>query len=887
MTARRTATLFACLGLLTGVAACDGGSPEEKVADLLESAGEARDGGDLDTAAIKLKNALQVQPENAEARQRLGAVQLRRGDLESAVKEFRRAIEYGADGAGVKANLARALLASGQTEQVVELTDGAGDAALSDPAARALYGLRAEALAATGRLDAAEQLAERVVAAGETRAARLALARVAQANGDAPGALRHLDTALESSPQDGQALLMRARMRAETGNLDGALEDAQAARDATPGRGAADFAAIELALQADKRDQAWAVLDDLAAQYPDDLRVRYFQSLRALSEDRFQDARDHAETVLGNNANFLRAAFIAGAANLQLGNHETARNHLARFVDANPDSPRGRVLLAQAWRELGNDAEAQAVLQPIRQAGTQQAAAVGNGETLGEDPSGAELQAPDDRRQQVETVLRALRDQRYDEALETARTLQDDMPDSVVPVQLEAIVLWSRGDRDQAVARMQAAAEQAPSNADVALNLAKMHRAREETDAALKALQPALEAHGDNAALKVEAARAHARKGNSTRVQALLEGAVDADPDAIEARVFLARFHLLNGRPNAAIEVAEAAPDDQAANPALLEIAGRGQFARGNRETALETFEELAAVAPDRPEGHRWAGETLLALGRPAEAIPYLEDARTKADQSRATDLNLARALLRAGKGDRAGDLLAELAQTYPEDAEVALLEGNHALTYANDTKAAIAAFERALELETTDKRLLDLVQLLRRIDRSEDAIARLEDWRETHEASPQVTFTLAELKLQQGAYADAVGLYRGLVERAPENPTVRNNLAWALAQEGDLEAALTHARKAVELAPDEPRILDTLGTVLLGSGDAQAALKPLSKAANLTKRSDIQLNYAEALIAAGQRTEARQVLEQQVSITDLPDDLRGRAKDLEARLGE
>jgi Flp pilus assembly protein TadD len=179
----------------------------------------------------------------------------------------------------------------------------------------------------------------------------------------------------------------------------------------------------------------------------------------------------------------------------------------------------------------------------------------------------------------------------------------------------------------------------------------------------------------------------------------------------------------------------------------------------------------------------------------------------------------------------------------------------------------------------------MDMVELLRRLNRPEDAIARLRAWREDQGESPGVDFALAELELATGDTARASTLYRSLVEQAPENPTVRNNLAWALAQQGELDAALKHARKAVELAPDEPRIRDTLGVVLLKRGAVEQAVAELERAAEAADRPDIHLNYVEALIAVGRHDTARSVLDDLAGKAGLPEGLKTKLDDLRARL--
>ena len=87
---RRVATVSAVL-LAAMLAACGQDSPER----LMQSARDYLAARDDRAAAIQLRNALQREPRNAEARYLLAQVLARGGDLASAEKEYRRAAEYG------------------------------------------------------------------------------------------------------------------------------------------------------------------------------------------------------------------------------------------------------------------------------------------------------------------------------------------------------------------------------------------------------------------------------------------------------------------------------------------------------------------------------------------------------------------------------------------------------------------------------------------------------------------------------------------------------------------------------------------------------------------------------------------------------------------------
>ena len=76
------------------VAACSKEADSQK---YLESAKKASANNDTKGAVIELKNALQKNPENAEARAQLGKLYIKQGDPASAEKELRKAMQLAKD----------------------------------------------------------------------------------------------------------------------------------------------------------------------------------------------------------------------------------------------------------------------------------------------------------------------------------------------------------------------------------------------------------------------------------------------------------------------------------------------------------------------------------------------------------------------------------------------------------------------------------------------------------------------------------------------------------------------------------------------------------------------------------------------------------------------
>ena len=111
--------LALALGSLLLVAACDEAA-NMTAQDHLAKAEEHRTQGDLAASVIELKNAIQKDPKNAQARLLLGTSQLQRGDLRSAEKELLRARDLGSAPSDLAEPLGRTLLLLGQHRQVLD-----------------------------------------------------------------------------------------------------------------------------------------------------------------------------------------------------------------------------------------------------------------------------------------------------------------------------------------------------------------------------------------------------------------------------------------------------------------------------------------------------------------------------------------------------------------------------------------------------------------------------------------------------------------------------------------------------------------------------------------------------------------------------------------------
>ncbi|MEO8545622.1 MAG: tetratricopeptide repeat protein, partial [Burkholderiaceae bacterium] len=108
--------MAASLLLALALVACSGEKPEA----MLASARDYMAKDDLKSAVIQVKNALQQNPDLAEARYILGVALLRSGDAVGAETELRKAMALNYPDEKVVPPLAQAMLAQGQSKKLID-----------------------------------------------------------------------------------------------------------------------------------------------------------------------------------------------------------------------------------------------------------------------------------------------------------------------------------------------------------------------------------------------------------------------------------------------------------------------------------------------------------------------------------------------------------------------------------------------------------------------------------------------------------------------------------------------------------------------------------------------------------------------------------------------
>lgn len=882
--------------LLVLLAGC---SDSRDPADALARGKELLRSGDVASAVIELKNAVQGAPDDADARETLGRAYLQVRDAPAALKELRRARSLGGQSDDLNQAIAKALIIAG------EMDDAATELALNsdekNPQWLTLQGLLDLAV---GRFEEARSVLERAlemepnniearraavsaaIGLGEPDAARTEVDEALKLTQDdfdvwiLKGELDRHDknyrdaieaytNALKIVPGSPLALLQRAGARVALEDIDGAVADLDAIGDASNEDPRAIFLRALIARRRGQTNAALRYLRQILVVIPDHRptlmqaatihyeageftqAAEYVERLLAIDPGNaefqrmrgaIQLAAGHLDTGLGNLENVEIADYtdpnllaLLGTAYLRHGKIEQGTESLKRALELDPKSVPIRTQLAFSRMRAGEFSQALTELAAIRQ-----------------DDPGFMLAAV------LQTFGHAALKQN-DRAFAIADELIESKPDAAIVRNLRGYLHAALGDDTSAREDFEAAVTLEPAFFPAYFNLARLAIKDGDNAQAVSVLQKVLDQEANQAEALLYLAVVRQREGDQDAATKLWAQAAEHNPDAIEPRVFLSRHFRRSGEVKKAQRYAEEAFQVGPYVPAAqFEFATLKLFA-GEAEEALPAIDALIERFPNAAEPLELkarAQELNGDLGSLKDTLQQLVDL---APESPKAHVAMARLHLQQREFDEARKLAEALSQDERFAAEGFDLLGD--VYYAEDSLAkAVEAYEKSHALKATSQSLLKLNAVKRRL--GGEGSAMLDEWLTTNPDDAGVRMVKATADLEEGKTETAVANYEKVLESAPESIVALNNLAWLYSEQDD-PRALDYAKRAHELAPARAEISDTYGWILFRAGKTEQALDLLQKAfAADAKNADIRFHLASALAATGDKQQALQHLD-------------------------
>ncbi len=726
------------------VAGCS--SKAEREARALKRGGEYFAAENWDKARVEYRNALQLVPNDGEARYRNGLVVEKLGQLREAAQFYIGALEVNPELSDARTHLAGIYVIGGVPESAIEVLKPGLE---KSPDNAGMLGMRAAARARLHESDLALKDAEAAAArdprdenviavlAGlytSAQQASKAEALLAQGVHDLPKsvdlrlALAQLELTLER-PERTESLLREvvalrpleagsrirlARFLATHAKTDAAQQVLQEARVALPKDLTVRAALIEFLAANRGREVAEAELRRMAAAEPDQVDVKFALAGFYVQGNDPQRAEAVLQDVIkneGTNASGL-----------------TARTRLAAIRITRNDAAGAEKLVGDVLEKSPHDADALVLRGNLR-------LARGDAKGAIDDLRAASRDLPNSQ-----PILRALarahlRNNEIALAEEMLRRAVDADP-SDTPTRMELVeLLQQTGQKDEARSALRALAKERPG--DIVVQTAAMHSALETHD--LPYARTVLEAVRG---LKGEATRASLFAGFVAEADGHAEEALKNYRDTLardpaEREALIQATHLLLGlkRTGEAMklldEVASRAPEyalpaslkgdallaerdfsgaDKAYQGALSRaprwwLPYRGQayvlVGRGDVNAAVRLLTDAAGKVDEPWRLHADAGQLLDLSGRREEAIASYEKAFAGAGAGSAVANNLAMLLVDVRKDPASAKRAASMVEPFANASNPQIIDTYGWVRYRNgDLPGALAALERAARVE-------------------------------------------------------------------------------------------------------------------------------------------------------------------------------------------
>ncbi len=899
---RRTVSI-----LLTGLvlSACGADSPEA----MLASAKDYLSKNDSKAAVIQLKNALQNNPDLAEARFLLGKALLEDGNATAAEIELRKAadLKYPAD--QLVPLQARALLALGQTKKVVDdlgkvqLTSTEGKADLNTTLGRAWLSL--------GKTDAAQAaFSEALSAVPNFGPAVFGQARIKAANRDFDAARTLLDSVLEKNPAFIEALQFKGDILAVQGKSDESGEAYRKILETKPDYLPAHASLIARHLESGKLDEAGKQFEAMKKIAPSHPQTTYVQAELLFREKKFKEAREAIQQHLKSLPESLQGLQLAGAIEYEFQSYATAERYLQDVLSKAPELGLARRMLIATYLRSRQPEKALSALQPILDKidnNSNLLALAGevfmqNGDADKAETYFAKAAALDPENQakltsvalsqlaqgETETATRELekiastdtgikadlaliashlRARKFDQALKAIDALEKKQPDNPLTDNLRGSALVGKRDIGGARQSFEKALSKNAGYFPAAASLARLDIADKKPEEAKKRFEGVLAKDPKNTQAWLALAELLARSGGKPEeVAALIDKAVAANPADVPARLALINLHLGTKDAKKAVSAAQDALVALPDNPAILDAEGRAQQAAENYNQALSTYGKLATLTPTSPHPYLRMADVHMAAKNKEAALQSLRKALSVKPDSIEAQRGLMMFDLEAGRINDAVARARNIQKQHPENVAGYLLEGD-AYALGKSWKEAANAYRSGIRKTSSPDVAIKLYAVLVAQNLPAEADKFAEGWMKDHPADGRFRLYVAETATARKDYASSIKHYKFLLDKQPDNPALMNNLAWVMGQAKDPKA-IELAENAYKLAPEQPTIIDTLGTLLVAKGDVDRGLELLKKADSLApKNPTIKLNFAKALIKAGKTPEARKELEEIISL--------------------
>jgi tetratricopeptide (TPR) repeat protein len=869
----RIVTLILTATLIT---AC---SKETRKTRVLAEADSYFKAGNYDKAKLSYLNVLRLDPQNALAFERIGAMWQDDGAPLRAAGFLKRASELDPKNIQNRIRLARCYAALGSSAdaknealKVLEQVPDNGDAIVT--------------LTETARtkedIEAAEEQLQKFPRQNDA-SFYLAVANLSFNGGDLSTAGNALQQALAADPKSSAAHMAMGNLHLVQKDLKQAGEEFKKAADLAPVRSIERLKYAAFKSKTGDAEEVRRIATEMTKEAPDYPPGWTLLAELAFKDKKYDEALSLLENVFSRDPEYVDGRRLQGNVLLAKGEMKKAVELLERLDQTYPNSPLIKYELARAYVQINNTNQAKVALDQVVSINPNYDDAVlllgqinlatGHGDKVIE-PLNRLLKKRPDLRSAALVLARAYGSlDRFDDAavvLEEQAKLAPNDPQ--LPIALGLIYRQTKRN-DEARQAFEKAAQLNPNNLFPIDQLIDLDLLDKHFDAARQLIQRQFQKTPNVAAAHYLEGKILAAEGKWDAAETELQRTLQLEPNFVAACDLLVQTYVATNRLPQAINQLQAELSKNPNNaPAVMTLALIYERMQ-DYSKARDAYEKLLSTQPNFVTAlNNLAYLYTERLNDLNKAYDLARKARDLQPQDAAAADTLGWVLYKRGDYQQALPILQESAEKVPDNPEIqfhlgmtAYMMGQADVARAALRKAASAAKDFPGKEES--KRRLALLESGTGAS-PELSLSQLEAMTKEQPNDVIAQLRLGEAYEKQGASDKAAAAFEQALKLNSKLTAAITKLAQLNA--GPLqnkEKALAYAKKARELAPADPQVAGVLGKVAYQSGNFTWSYSLLQEAVRQRENDAAILHdLAWAAYSLGNVNEARDAMQKAVT---------------------
>jgi tetratricopeptide (TPR) repeat protein len=866
----RIVTLTLAATLIT---ACT--TKEAKKARLLGEADNYFKFGNYDKAKVTYLNVVRLDPQNALAFERLGAMWQDDAAPLRAAAFLKRASELDPNNVQNRIRLARCYLAVTQFAEaknealkVLEQIPDNGDAIV----------VLAEAARTKEDMEAAGQQLEKFPNKNDV-AFQLALANFALRKGDMTAAGNAVRQALTIDPKSSAAHMAMGDLYLFQKDLKQATEEFKKAADLAPVRSTERLKYAAFKSATGGADETGRVATEMTKQAPDYLPGWVLLAQLALKDKKYDEALSLLENVFSRDPDYVDGRRLQSDVLLAKGDTKRAVEIMERLDQAYPGAPLIKYHLAGAYLKNRNVNQARAALEQAISASPNYTDAVlllaeinlrsGHADKVIKPMTDLLKRIPGMKKAALLLATAYGSLERFDDATVVLEEQAKLVPQDPQPQVLLGLTFRQAKRYDEARKAFEKASQLAPGDPFVANQLVELDLVEKHFDVARQRIRSQFQKDPNAAGAHFWEGKVLAAEGKWDLAEAELKKTLQLDPNFSSAYDLLIKTYVAAGKLPQAVSELEGLLSKTPNNPSALMTLALIYERMQDYPKERDAYEKLLAISPENvPALNNLAYLYAEQLNDLDKAYNLARKAHELQPADSAASDTLGWVFYKRGDYQQALPILQESAEQAPDNPEIQFHLGMTAYMMGQTDLAQVALRKAANAAEDfpgkdESKQRLALLESGKGAS-PELSIAQLEARTKAQPNDLISQMRLGEACEKQGAWDKAAAAFEQAVKINPKLSAAVIKLAELYA--GPLqnkEKALAYAKEARELAPADPKVTGILGKVAYQTGNFTWSYSLLQEAGR-QRQNDPSLMHdlAWAAYSLGKVNEARDAMQ-------------------------